>query len=209
MDYKIDREYKENCRYEIINGKLIIQNRLPSRNHGIISENLHRMFSNYFKGQKCKSYRDDTHLRFDLIKKIKNIKVPDINKKDRYRPDIMVVCDRTIDTIDGIVGAPNLIVEVLSLSSMMYDKETKKNLYALIGVEEYWIINPFDKSIEIYLLTDGKYVLSAIYGKHLKEEPDEGLGEKPEDFKFNDEFSPFAFPDLKIKLDDVFDDMFE
>jgi len=209
MDYKIDREYKENCKYEIINGKLIIQNRLPSRNHGIIASNIYFMFANYLKGKKCKAYKDDTHIRFDLIKKIKKIKLPDMNQKDRYRPDIMVICDRSMDTVDGIVGAPALIAEVLSLSTMMYDKETKKNLYELIGVEEYWIINPFDKSIEIYLLKDGKYVLSAIYGEHLREEPDEGLGEKPEDFEYNDEFSPFAFPELKIKINDVFDDMFE
>ena len=209
MNYQIEREYKENYKYEIINGKLIIQNRLPSRNHCIVSENLHRMFVNYFRGKKCKSYRDDTHLRLDLIEKIQKIKLPDTNRKDRYRPDIMVVCDRTIDTIDGIIGAPALVVEVLSFSTMMYDKEIKKNLYALIGVEEYWIVNPFDKSIEIYLLKDNKYVLSAIYGKYLKYEPDEDLGEKPEDFVFQDEFSPFSFPDLKIKLDDVFDDMFE
>jgi len=209
MDYQIEREYKENCKYEIINGKLIIQNRLPSRNHSIVASNIYIKFVNYLKDKKCKAYKDDTHIRFDLIKKIKNIKVPDINQKDRYRPDIMVVCDRTIDTIDGIVGAPTLIVEVLSFSTMMYDKEIKKNLYALIGVEEYWIVNPFDKSIEIYLLKNGKYVLSAIYGKHLRDEPDEGLGEKPEDFENFDEFSPFSFPDLKIKIDDVFEDIFE
>ena len=202
-------QYREERKYEIINGKVIIQSRLPNRNHNIVVENIHSAFKNYFKGKKCKSYRDDTHLRLDLIEKISNIRLPEINKKDKYRPDIMVVCDRSIDTIDGIVGAPTLIAEVLSPSTMMYDKETKKNLYAVIGVSEYWIVNPFDKSIEIYLLKNGKYVLAAVYGRILQEEPDEDIGEKPEDFEFYDEFSPFAFPDLKIKIDEVFEDMFE
>jgi len=202
-------EYREERKYEIINGRLIIQSKLPHRNHNVVAENIHQMFKDYFKGRKCKSYRDDTHLRLDIIEKITNIKLPEINKKDRYRPDIMVICDRTIDTVDGIVGAPDLIAEVLSPSTMLYDKETKKNIYALIGVKEYWIVNPYDKSVEVYLLKDGKYVLSAVYGRILQVEPDEALGEKPEDFIFHEEFSPFSFPDLKIKIDDVFEDMFE
>ena len=79
-------------------------------------------------------------------------------------------------------------------------------------MNEYWLVNPYEKSIEIYLLTDGKYVLSAVYGK-LKEAPDEileeFLGGKIENPEFKEEFSPFSFPDLTIKIDDVFDDMFE
>ena len=202
-------EYRENIKYEIINGKVIIQSRLPHRNHNIIASNIYRMFDYYLKGKQCKAYKDDTHLRLDLIEKITDIKLPDTNKKDKYRPDIMIICDKSTDTIDGIVGAPSLIAEVLSPSTMMYDREIKKNLYALIGVNEYWIVNPFDKSIEIYILKDGKYILSAIYGRILQEEPDEALGEKAEDFKFHDEFSPFLFPDLTIKIDDVFADLFE
>jgi len=207
QDYITD--YREEKKYEIINGRLIIRSKLPHRNHSIVESNIYMMFANYLKGKKCRAYKDDTHLRLDIIEKISDIRLPEINKKDRYRPDIMVVCDRTIDTVDGIVGAPDLIAEILSPSTMIYDKETKKNIYALIGVKEYWIVNPYDKSIEIYLLKDGRLVLSAVYGRILQVEPDEALGEKPEDFEFHEEFSPFSFPDLKIKTDDVFEDMFE
>jgi hypothetical protein len=70
-------------------------------------------------------------------------------------------------------------------------------------------VNPFDKSLEIYRLNGGRYALSAVYGRILQTEPDEGLGETPEDFEFHEEFSPFSFPELKIKIDDVFEDMFE
>jgi len=56
----------------------------------------------------------------------------------------MVVCDKSIDTIRGVIGAPKLVVEVLSKATMEYDISIKKEVYALIGVEEYWIVNPFD-----------------------------------------------------------------
>jgi len=206
------RDLLSERKFEIIDGQLIIQARLPHRNHGRVESNVYRMFDKYFMGRKCRVYKDDTHIRLDIIEKTTDIKLPDKNKKDRYRPDIMVVCDRTIDTPDGIVGAPDLVIEIVSLSSMIYDREIKKKVYELIGVKEYWIIHHIEKSIEIYLLKDGKYVLSAVYGK-LKEAPDEileiFLGGKIEDSELKEEFSPFSFPDLIIKIDDVFEDMFE
>lgn len=57
----------------------------------------------------------------------------------------------------------SLIVEVLSPSTTKKDKGVKKALYKKHGVKEYWIISQGDKSIEVYLLQNGKYELDNVY----------------------------------------------
>ncbi len=78
-------------------------------------------------------------------------------------PDVMVVCDREKIKPDGVYGAPDLVVEILSPSTAKNDKGHKKDVYESSGVPEYWIVNPVDKSIEVYLLKDAKYTLHEVY----------------------------------------------
>ena len=201
-------------KYQIIGGKLITNMApLANPNHGIISYEISRMFGNYFKGKKCKVYHDNNYLLLRIIEKNKNIKLPDECKKDKYIPDVMVVCDRSIDTIDGVIGAPSLVVEVLSKATMDYDIKIKKEVYALIGVREYWIVNPFVKSIEIYVLENGVYYSHSTYYKYEEREI-RAIEEEKEYIRTSGieiitEFSPYSFPDLIISVDDVFDDLIE
>ena len=72
-------------------------------------------------------------------------------------PDITVVCDPSkLDDI-GCRGAPDLVMEILSPSTQRHDKLTKFNLYQRAGVQEYWIIDPRDKSVQVFFLEDGHY----------------------------------------------------
>ena len=208
---KNDLDLRE-IKYQIIGGKVIMM--APSApNHALVSGGLAYIFKNYFKNKdckKCRVYHEGNHIRLDIIKK--NIKLPEKCDKDKYMPDVMVVCDRSIDTIQGVIGAPDLVVEVLSRSTKKYDINIKKQVYEIIGVKEYWIVDYKNKSIEVYILTNGKYELPEIYYKYserdlieIKEE-DKDLGtETP----IITEFSPTIFPDLIIKIDDVFDDLIE
>ena len=73
-------------------------------------------------------------------------------------PDISVVCDvGKLDDI-GCKGAPDLVIEILSPTTQRHDKVTKFNLYQQAGVQEYWIVDPDSKSVQVFVLDGGHYV---------------------------------------------------
>jgi Uma2 family endonuclease len=68
-----------------------------------------------------------------------------------YQPDIIFISNERKHIIEErIKGAPDLIVEVLSPSNAYYDLIHKKNVYETKGVREYWIVDPQEKSIEVF-----------------------------------------------------------
>jgi len=88
---------------------------------------------------------------------------------DVVQPDICVICDLSKLDRKGCIGAPDLIVEVISPSSFDYDCKTKLNLYEKAGVREYWIVHPHLKVVFVYLLqADGEYSFDAKYEYHEK-----------------------------------------
>ena len=74
------------------------------------------------------------------------------------QPDIMIVCDHS--KLDGksIIGAPEMVVEILSPSTSMRDKTFKYETYLKTGVQEYWILDPKTKTLIINLLNQGNYI---------------------------------------------------
>ncbi|MFI5201711.1 MAG: Uma2 family endonuclease [Candidatus Kapaibacterium sp.] len=58
---------------------------------------------------------------------------------------------------DGIHGAPDLVIEILSPSNAYFDLKTKKEVYQHIGVREYWIVYPMDHSIECFINSEKGY----------------------------------------------------
>jgi Uma2 family endonuclease len=71
---------------------------------------------------------------------------------DVYQPDILFVRQENLSMIamDGVHGAPDLVIEILSPSNAYYDLKHKKEIYEQIGVREYWIVDPMDHSIECF-----------------------------------------------------------
>ena len=70
-------------------------------------------------------------------------------------PDISVVCDRSKIDKHGCKGAPDLVVEILSPSSLRHDRFVKLGLYQRAGVREYWIVDPEYKSVQVFTLDGG------------------------------------------------------
>lgn len=93
-------------------------------------------------------------------KKIKNVDI-----KDWVQPDLIVVCDENKITDKNIIGAPDLVVEVLSPSTAKNDRLIKFNSYEKAGVKEYWIVDPYNQTIEVYLLENGAFTRSGVYFK--------------------------------------------
>lgn len=82
------------------------------------------------------------------------------------QPDVMWVAPNSQCVIEQkrLVGAPDLIIEVLSPSTALYDKRDKFRLYEKHGVREYWLVDPALKLIEVWQLVDGKFMLLDVYG---------------------------------------------
>lgn len=73
------------------------------------------------------------------------------------QPDLLVVLQehRSIVKPEGVRGAPDLVVEVLSPGNAHHDRGAKRRLYARYGVREYWIIDPQERTVEVTGLRDG------------------------------------------------------
>lgn len=84
-----------------------------------------------------------------------------LEEKETYQPDIIFVARSRLNIIekDKINGAPDLVVEILSPSTAYYDLKKKFKIYAAHGVKEYWIVDPEEKSVEIYVNREGRFVL--------------------------------------------------
>jgi len=82
-----------------------------------------------------------------------------------FQPDVVVLLKASRDKLRGkhIVGAPDLVVEVVSPGSATYDRHNKNVAYAQAGVPEYWIIDPSARTVEVLTLEDRKYKVVGVY----------------------------------------------
>ena len=104
-------------------------------------------------------------------------------------------------------GVPDMVAEIFSRSTMKRDIGIKKDVYERNGVREYWIINPWSKSIEVYLLRDGKYYLDDVYHNYSDDELTEMTDEERAEVKFE---VPVAVLDgFKVKIKNIFGRYFE
>jgi Uma2 family endonuclease len=84
-----------------------------------------------------------------------------LNNRNIFQPDILFIGKEKLALIGErmIEGPPDLIVEVLSPSSAYHDLRTKFRIYEQAGVQEYWIVDPERKSVEIFTNSDSKFQL--------------------------------------------------
>ncbi|MFT4153362.1 Uma2 family endonuclease [Parafilimonas sp.] len=82
-----------------------------------------------------------------------------LGNKNAVQPDVFFISNANKHFIkdDGVYGAPDLIVEILLPSNRNTDLIKKKAVYEQFGVQEYFIVEPSDKSVLSYCLKDGKY----------------------------------------------------
>lgn len=87
-----------------------------------------------------------------------------IDDENAFQPDLVFVSKQRRDLVkdDGIHGAPDMVIEILSPSTAYYDLKKKYRVYEKSGVKEYWIVDPEMKAVELYSLTEqGKFALTA------------------------------------------------
>lgn len=178
-----DFEYRKD---EKINGVIYNMSPSPGYQHGIINGNIYRIIGNGLKNSLCLVFMENLDYRYH----------PEVND-DYLCPDIMLICDRKHLKGGSYSGVPKFIVETLSPSTAKRDRAEKKDIYEKAGVEEYWIVTPQGKSVEIYYLEDGRYNLQQSYI----------LQEDKEDDHYNaeTEICLKAFPYIKMVLRDIFE----
>ena len=102
-----------------------------------------------------------------------------LNEDDRnyVEPDISVICDPSKVDNRGYQGAPDFIIEIVSPSSQRMDYLTKLFKYRTAGVREYWIVNPLQRTVQVYSF--------------------EGTEDSTQ-YSFDDEITVTIYGDLKI-----------
>jgi Uma2 family endonuclease len=84
-----------------------------------------------------------------------------LSEFDIVQPDIVIILNENVRKITPtkIKVAPHLVVEILSPSTSGNDRTIKKDLYERSGVNEYWIVDPYEQQVEQWILRDGKYAI--------------------------------------------------
>ena len=135
----------EGTRAELINGVIYDMSPAPLRIHQELSMLISNEIYNYFKQNNgsCKVYTAP----FDV----------ELSDDTTVQPDVSVICDPNKLTEKGCTGAPDWVIEITS-NNEAHDYVTKLNLYKIYGVREYWIINPKDNSILVYVFDDDIHI---------------------------------------------------
>ncbi|MBB5325036.1 Uma2 family endonuclease [Anoxybacillus tepidamans] len=127
---------EEDVRYEMIDGQIYNMSPAPTTRHQAVQRELLTEFNIYLRGKPCSVFgapidvclTDEDH---------------DVTKiKEWVEPDLVVVCDQNKIRDKRIVGAPDLVIEIISKLTVKKDKVIKFNRYQRAGVKEYWIVDP-------------------------------------------------------------------
>jgi Uma2 family endonuclease len=136
-------------RLELVNGEIYVSPS-PDSDHSYVDCMLRTILNNHIRAHNLGRLYGDLDTSFSTG----NVRRPDV---------LFVASDRlSIVKKSGLEGPPDLCVEILSPSSVSMDRGEKFELYCKNGVANYWIVDPREKTVEAFVLKDGKYSLAAI-----------------------------------------------
>lgn len=172
---------KSSIRMEFINGEIYLL-ASPNVSHQEILGRLYLIFVEWFKGKKCRPFLAP----FDVHFRKKDIKDPDV-----MQPDLLVACDLedNINEKDRYMGTPTLVLEILSQSTRSKDMVDKLNTYMTSGVKEYWIIDPKQEKIIVYMFD--RFEIESI-----------------ETYNTEEVANSFVFDGLCVKVKGIFSSLF-
>ncbi len=167
---------------EIIKGK-IFKLAAPGSKHQFIARDLALALGNHFKNHLCELVFAPFDVRlFDRKKSLKT-------DKDVFtvvQPDLCVICDLEKIDAKGCLGAPDLMIEILSPGNSKREMKIKKDLYAESGVREYWIVDPTSETVtRFHTESDG------VFGG-------------PQIFVSDERMPSVIFPDFTLSLGEIF-----
>ena len=88
-----------------------------------------------------------------------------LSNHDVVQPDVLFVSNRRADIVTeaNVQGAPDLVVEILSPATAQHDREYKRTLYSRHGVREYWLVDPEEDAVEVWVESETGLVQAATY----------------------------------------------
>lgn len=145
-------------RYELLHGVLVMTP-APMIEHQDVSSIL---FYYLYHFVKANQFGKVYHAPLDVI----------LDENTVVEPDILFLSTARISllTKKACEGSPDMVVEIVSPSSITRDRYTKRKLYQQFGVQEYWIADPANKSIEVLILREGQYNVYCIASAEGDEE---------------------------------------
>ena len=146
----------ETKRYELLGGEIVMAP-APVPYHQMVSINIVRWLDSYARRSRLGVV---LYSPIDVI----------LSEEDVVQPDILFISNehRGIIQEDRIHGAPDLVIEILSPATAGRDRSFKRTLYARSGVQEYWLVDPDSKSIEVLTLGPQGYQQAGRYEKNQR-----------------------------------------
>lgn len=163
MTYKEYATWPEGKRCEVLDGNIISMAPSPTSEHQSVSLQLSIEFGMHLRGKDCRVLAApiDVYLFEDHRKGWM-----DENVRNWVCPDLVVICDKNKIQKNRIVGAPDLVVEILSPATAKIDRMDKRIAYERAGVKEYWIVDPANQVVEVYLRgKTGRLELHGVYNR--------------------------------------------
>lgn len=151
--YRDYETWPEDERWELIDGVAWNMSPAPSTNHQRALGGLFEAFRGAAKGTGC----EVLFAPVDVFLFTRDEQ--DLREADTVvQPDLLVVCDRSRVVVRGVLGPPDLLVEVLSPYTLRKDLTVKRGVYERAGVREYWMVDTGHQTVMIHRLGDsGRY----------------------------------------------------
>jgi Uma2 family endonuclease len=138
---------------ELIRGR-IMRMSVPSRYHQKVSGRFFTLISNRLWKSPCEVYSAPFDVRLPHFSQKKNKEVTTV-----VQPDICVICDPAKLDKKGCIGAPDLMIEILSPGNSKREMKEKYEVYEEAGVKEYWLVSLEDKCVFRFILNEtGKFI---------------------------------------------------
>lgn len=152
---------------ELIKGKVLKMSPAPNVRHQRISGRIFQQIASALQNKNCELFAAPFDVRlYDSLKSQKeNREIFTV-----VQPDLCVLCnpEEQLDE-QGAIGAPDLIIEILSPGNSKREMKTKYALYEEAGVKEYWVVYPYENAVLQFVLnSEGKYALYATFHEDEK-----------------------------------------
>lgn len=145
----------EGVRVEVINGE-IFNMAPPSRIHQKISIELCGEIRQFLKDKNCEVYAAPFGVFLGNDEQ-------DIQERHCVEPDISVICDKNKLIDQGCLGSPDFIIEIVSPSTKSHDYIRKLNIYNQYGIKEYWIVNPLNETVLVFVIENDAFDAPITY----------------------------------------------
>ena len=151
MSRDLYKEIGEDRQLELIDGHVIV-NEAPGVSHQQMVQGLAGIIENYIKKKtgKCRVFSAGVNVMLNE------------DMDTSVIPDLVILCDDSILKEEGIIGAPDWIIEVASKSTRQRDYNTKMHKYMCAGVHEYWVVDPIKEKVSVFI--QGEPMMVYVYG---------------------------------------------